>query len=249
MVYKRELIAGETGTFNVEASVHTFLSNGAKTLAEIREFLKQKGVTYTPDGVIKLLNRLEKKGLTKKKYRGKKPPIYYLTDKGIQNTGLRAKIYEHNAIYDNLNRLSPLLQYGKEKQFLKKLVDILGLYSMNVYLESWQFIGKPQQFEEKRQLWFYTIRLSLTITMWLDDCLFNFWPEKDKKWSQTKESRISNNKKTIQKFKKILVTLYPKEMEQFNRINKEVDKQVKSYHELVKHQSILDVKKLLSNTS
>ena len=241
---RRKFVPGITGTYDVAHRVMTQLSKGPLTLGGIRNFIKELGVKITKDAVIKFLKKYEQKGMIKKEYRGSKFPVYYLSKKGLQDVGLMANTFRHRAIAYSLNRLSVV--EGKEKQLLKKIVDIIGLYSFTAYLYGDNFDGKPQQFAEKNQLWLDNIAIPPEVIGWLDGIMMTFWNESQKKvltpivssygptimkWD---EEEISISKQVAKKVRKMLYTLYPKEMKAFDDIYQELDEAVKDYNELVK---------------
>lgn len=231
---------GRTGTFDVAHRVMTQLSKGPLTLGGIRNFIKELGVKITKDAVIKFLKKYEQKGMIKKEYRGSKFPVYHLSKKGLQDVGLKANTFRRYAILGSLNSLSPLL--GQDEQILKKVIEIIGLYSMYSYLASWNFDGNPQQFAEKNAAWLNNSGITDEVIYWLDCLMITFWDESQKEVitpivssygpmvikSGEKETSIS--KQVAQKVKKILHTLYPKEMEEFDKTYQELDEDVKNYH-------------------
>lgn len=232
MVYKSRPIPGKLGNFNADATVKTYLSNGAKTMREVKEFLEEKGVKYTTDGVIKLLNRLIRADIVKRKDHGKKASIYYLTDKGIHDTGLLASFFKRHAIQSSLNNMYPLIP-GK-KEAIKKIVNVIGLFAIYSHLVSLNFTGKPQQIEEKRWLWFKELDTPLHVVIWLDDHLTHFWLEKDRQPIISNKLLTKLNKDAAQRFMKIIHTLYPEETKTFDREYQELQEHVNNYNKLIK---------------
>jgi len=114
-----------------EKAVRTHLAQGAKTLGEIKAVLKAIGSDMTPDGVIKLLHRLEKDGIIKKKtFLSKAYPIYYLTKKGLGDIAIKANMFQHYALTSFLNNLPDFPEDEKGRlDYLKKIVDTIGLYA------------------------------------------------------------------------------------------------------------------------
>jgi len=247
MVSKRgKFIPGLTGTFSAANRVITHLSNGPQTLGEIRKFLKESRVEISKDGVIKFLNKYEKKGIIKKDYRGKQFPVYYLSKKGLQDVGIRADTFKHEALSTCLNNLEIPEERKEQLIVLKKIVDIIGLYSFVAYLYGFNFDGISEQFSEKHMIWTGNIGVIDEILVSLEDIMMNFWDESKKealtpivssygptimKWGE-EENAIS--KQVAQKVKKMLHTLYPKEMKMFDDIYQQLDERIKDYNEFVK---------------
>ena len=160
--------------------------------------------------------------------------------KGVNDFELRGMLFRDSAIADSLNNLSPIIK-GKREIVIKKVVEIGGLFNVYSYLVTLDFTGKQQEVEGKWLEW--DVGAPMGLFIWLEDYLMTFWSESEKKSdvSNTTQGTIQSrtlhrmqNKKAAQKFKKILYTLYPKEMKIYDTQFQELDEQVKNYHKLIK---------------
>jgi len=220
------------GDVSIEGYVRMLLSNGTKTFGEIRKHLKDNGAVIGTRGLHKLLDRLQEREIVKK-ITGKKYPLYFLTEKGIHDTGLMANIFRNRTIHSSLNNISSLALQNKET-IIKKIVETVGLFTLYTHLLSWDFTGKQQQFEEKRQLWFKNIGTPVETILWLDDNLVTFWLEKDKQPQISYTLGISHNKKAATKFRRILHTLYPEEIKRYDIVYGELEEEVNNYNKIFK---------------
>jgi len=232
------------GFVSSEEYVRMLLSNGVRTYGSIRNELQEMGVTIGIRGLHKLLDRLEKREIIRK-IPTKGYPLYFLTEKGVHDTGLMATFFKNMAINRSLNNISSIIR-EKEETVIKKVVEIGGLFNVYSYLVTLDFTGKPQQVDEKSQLWFSIIGTPGELVIWLEDHLATLWPENEKKPDVSITLQRTLNKKAAQKFKKILHTLYPEEMKRYDDEFQKLDEDVKNYLNLVKRQTKYSLKQLLS---
>jgi len=235
------------GYHSTEEHVRILLSNGARTFGDIQKELQATEVKIGIRGLHKIIDRLRTRGIIEK-VPANPYPLYFLTEKGIHDTGLMADFFL-NTFNHILNNMPPLIYKSREKS-IKKIVEIGGLFNVYSYLVTWDFTGKPQQVEEKRQSWFRNIGIPGTLVIWLEDHLVWFWSEKEvDTFYKSEAEKRPIQKKAAQKFKKILYTIYPEEMKRYDTQFQELEEQVKNYHKLVKKQSMDSMKQLLSELS
>jgi len=232
-------------SYGPEKGVKMGLAEGRKTLGEIKHYLKSKRIDITPNGLIKLLKRLEKYGIIVKHRYDDDYPVYFLTRNSL-DMEYKASTFEHHAVTTSLNSIVFPEEKKEQPAYLNKIINIVGLFAFAAFLYGGMFKEKGLAYEENYELWILNVGISEDVIIVLHQIMMNFWTKSELEKTEPIESKSRSmqlrwreeqneiHRQVCKKVRNMVDKIYPKEMKVFDKIYGQLDKQVEEYYEKVK---------------
>lgn len=232
----------------IDKAILNFLEKGPKGLNQIIEYIHANDpqpTYYTKIGILKILNNLLEENLIEKSR--ERRPQYFLTNKALNDTTLKAILFSSDTKQLLLNNFSCIVP-GKEKEFLKDMIVKIGLFHMYLYLKSWEYVKghKSPKNLESRLTW---LRHSFPLKgfpFFMDEKISYLRPKAMKNTDVVKidsKTQQEYDLKTVIKFENMIQDLYPEQIDLLNSLWFRLPETLQSTKAMIKDCKIINRKR------